>query len=171
MSKLQIIVAPDSRLLKMSKPVLELTKDITRLLDNMLETMYKSNGIGLAAPQVGILSRIVVMDCSYKDNPKKAYKFINPEILEFSSEQSEFEEGCLSLPEQFAKVSRPKTILVKYVNESGQSKKIKLSGIEATCLQHEIDHLDGKLFVDHISKLKRSRIIQKLNKYKNKIKT
>ena len=166
MSKLKIIVAPDARLLKVSNPVAQVNKEIQGLLNEMLEIMYKSNGIGLAAPQVGVLSRLVVMDCSDKNNKRKAYKFVNPEVLSESPDTSEFEEGCLSLPTQFAKVTRPSTVEIKYQNESGKSIKDKFSGIEATCLQHEIDHLNGKLFVDHISKLKRNRIIKKLEKYK-----
>ena len=166
MSSLQIIIAPDPRLLKISKPVSEINKKIKYLLDDMLEIMYKSNGIGLAAPQVGILSRLIVMDCSDKNNNKKPLKFINPEILNTSRETSEFEEGCLSLPTQFAKVERPEVVLVKYKDENGKNNKKKFYGLEATCLQHEIDHLNGKLFVDHISKLKRNRIFQKLLKHK-----
>lgn len=166
MSSLQIIIAPDPRLLEISNPITEINSKVKTLLDDMLETMYKSNGIGLAAPQVGILSRLIVMDCSEKGNKKKPFKFVNPEILETSSEKSVFEEGCLSLPTQFAKVERPKFVLVEYKDENGNKYKKKFYGLEATCLQHEIDHLNGKLFVDHISKLKRSRIIQKLQKYK-----
>ena len=169
MSKLQIIIAPDNRLLKISKPVSEINKKIRVLLDDMLETMYESNGIGLAAPQVGVLNRMIVMDCSDKNNKREALKFINPEILEMSQNKSEFEEGCLSLPTQFAKVERPETIFLQYEDETGKKNKKKFSGIEAICLQHEIDHLNGKLFVDHISKLKRNRIIQKLKKYKKQI--
>jgi len=168
MSSLQIIIAPDPILLKTAKPVSEINQKIKSLLDDMLEIMYKSNGIGLAAPQVGILSRLIVMDCSDKNNKKSPLKFINPEILEISREMSEFEEGCLSLPAQFAKVERPEVVFVKYKDENGKNNKKKFYGIEATCLQHEIDHLNGKLFVDHISKLKRNRILQKLKKYKKK---
>ena len=168
MSSLQIIIAPDPRLLKMSKPVSEINQKIKSLLDDMLKIMYKSNGIGLAATQVGILSQLIVMDCSDKNNNKKPLKFINPEILETSRETSEFEEGCLSLPAQFAKVERPEVVFVKYKDENGKNNKKKFYGLEATCLQHEIDHLNGKLFVDHISKLKRNRILQKLLKYKKK---
>ena len=166
MSSLQIIIAPDPRLLEISRPVSEINKKIKTLLDDMLETMYKSNGIGLAATQVGILSRLIVMDCSEKNNKKKPLKFINPEMLEISSDKSEFEEGCLSLPTQFAKVERPEVIFVQYKDENGKNNKKRFFGIEATCLQHEIDHLNGKLFIDHISKLKSNRILQKLQKYK-----
>ena len=166
MSNLKIIIAPDPRLLEVSKPVTVINNKVKDLLKDMLEIMYKSNGIGLAAPQVGVLKRLVVMDCSEKNTQKKPFKFINPEILNLSSEKSEFEEGCLSLPTQYAKVERPSNIEVKYEDENGKKFKKKFSGIEATCLQHEIDHLDGKLFVDHISKLKKNRIIKKLEKIK-----
>ncbi len=166
MSDLNIIIAPDPRLLRVSKPVEEINNDIKKLLDDMLHTMYESNGIGLAAPQVGILKRLIVMDCSEKNTKKKPLKFINPEILRFSSERSEFEEGCLSLPTQYAKVERPSNINVQYKDENGKKILKNFSGIEATCLQHEIDHLDGKLFVDHLSKLKKNRIIKKLEKFK-----
>ena len=166
MSNLKIIIAPDPRLLEVSKPVTVINNEVKDLLKDMLEIMYKSNGIGLAAPQVGVLKRLVVMDCAEQGTKKKPLKFINPEILNLSSEKSEFEEGCLSLPTQYAKVERPSIIEVKYEDENGKKIKKKFSGIEATCLQHEIDHLDGKLFVDHISKLKKNRIIKKLEKIK-----
>ena len=166
MTRLKIIIAPDPRLLQISKPIKEITQEVKIFLDKMLHTMYDSNGIGLAAPQVGVLSRLIVMDCSDKNNKKKSFKFINPEILEFSNDIVEFEEGCLSLPTQFAKVDRPESILVRFKDETGKKIQKRFYGIEATCLQHEIDHLNGKLFVDHISKLKKNRIIKKLEKIK-----
>ena len=166
MSNLKIIIAPDPRLLEVSKHVTLINNEVKDLLKDMLEIMYKSNGIGLAAPQVGVLKRLVVMDCSDQTIKKKPLKFINPEILNLSSEKSEFEEGCLSLPTQYAKVERPSSIEVRYEDENGKKIKKNFSGIEAICLQHEIDHLDGKLFVDHISKLKKNRIIKKLEKIK-----
>ena len=166
MSNLKIIIAPDPRLLEVSKPVKEVNNDIKNLLEDMLQVMYRSNGIGLAAPQVGILKRLVVMDCSDKNTKKEPLKFVNPEILNLSSDKSEFEEGCLSLPTQYAKVERPSNIEVEYKDENGNKYRKSFSGIEATCLQHEIDHLNGKLFVDHISKLKKNRIIKKLEKIK-----
>ena len=166
MSNLKIIIAPDSRLLEVSKPVKEVNNDIKNLLEDMLQVMYRSNGIGLAAPQVGILKRLIVMDCSDKNTKKEPLKFVNPEILNLSSDKSEFEEGCLSLPTQYAKVERPSNIEVEYKDENGNKYRKNFSGIEATCLQHEIDHLNGKLFVDHISKLKKNRIINKLEKIK-----
>ena len=166
MSNLKIIIAPDERLLKVSKPVKEVNGEIKLLLEDMLETMYKSNGIGLAAPQVGILKRLVVMDCSNQNKKTRPLKFVNPEILNLSSDKSEYEEGCLSLPTQFAKVERPSFIAVTYQDENGKKINKNFSGLEATCLQHEIDHLNGKLFVDHVSKLKKSRILKKLEKIK-----
>ena len=166
---MQIIVAPDSRLNQISKKVEIIDDSIKATLDQMLECMYQNNGIGLAAPQVGILKRLVVIDCSDNKDMKKPLKLINPEITELSKNISEFEEGCLSLPSQYAKVIRPSEITLKYRNIEGLICESKFSGLEATCIQHEIDHLDGKLFVDHISKLKKNIIIKKLKKFKKKI--
>ena len=168
MSNLKIIIAPDPRLLEVSKPVVLIDNYIKTLLEDMLETMYASHGIGLAAPQVGILKRLIVMDCSDKHSKKKPIKFVNPKILNLSSEKNEFEEGCLSLPTQYSKVERPSNIKVQYEDENGKKVIKNFSGIESTCLQHEIDHLDGKLFVDHISKLKKRRILKKLENLKKK---
>ena len=166
MSNLKIIIAPDHRLLEVSKPVKDINREVKLLLEDMLETMYKSNGIGLAAPQVGILKRLIVMDCIDQNNKKNPLKFINPEIVNISSDKSEYEEGCLSLPTQFAKVERPSHIEVTYQDENGKKINKNFSGLEATCLQHEIDHLNGKLFVDHVSRLKKNRILKKLEKIK-----
>ena len=166
---MQIIVAPDSRLNQISKKVEIIDDSIKATLDQMLECMYQNNGIGLAAPQVGILKRLVVIDCSDNKDKKKPLKLINPEITKLSKNISEFEEGCLSLPSQYAKVIRPSEITLKYKNIEGLICESKFSGLEATCIQHEIDHLDGKLFVDHISKLKKNIIIKKLKKFKKKI--
>ncbi len=166
---MQIIVAPDSRLNQISKKVEIIDDSIISTLDQMLECMYQNNGIGLAAPQVGILKRLVVIDCSENKDIKKPLKLINPEIIKFSKNISEFEEGCLSLPSQYAKVIRPSEITLKYRNTEGLICESEFSGLEATCIQHEIDHLDGKLFVDHISKLKKNIIIKKLKKLKKKI--
>ena len=166
---MQIIVAPDSRLNQISKIVEIIDDSIVSTLDQMLECMYQNNGIGLAAPQVGILKRLVVIDCSDNKDKKKPLKLINPEIIKLSKNTSEFEEGCLSLPSQYAKVIRPSEITLKYKNIEGLICESKFSGLEATCIQHEIDHLDGKLFVDHISKLKKNIIIKKLKKLKKKI--
>ena len=166
---MQIIVAPDSRLNQVSKKVEIIDDSIISTLNQMLECMYQNNGIGLAAPQVGILKRLVVIDCCDNKDKKKPLKLINPEITKLSKNISEFEEGCLSLPSQYAKVIRPSEITLKYKNTEGLICESEFSGLEATCIQHEIDHLDGKLFVDHISKLKKSIIIKKLKKLKNKI--
>ena len=165
---MEIIIAPDSRLNQVSKKVESFDNTVISILNQMLECMYNNNGIGLAAPQVGILKRLVVVDCSDKNNIKKPIKLINPEIVKSSSEITEFEEGCLSLPTQYAKVKRPAEIIVKFQNIEGIFCQESFSGIEATCIQHEIDHLDGKLFVDHVSKLKKNFIIKKLIKFKNK---
>ena len=165
---MEIIIAPDSRLNQVSKKVEIFDNTVISILNQMLECMYNNKGIGLAAPQVGILKRLVVVDCSDKNNIKKPIKLINPEIIKSSSEISEFEEGCLSLPTQYAKVKRPAEIIVKFQNIEGIFCQESFSGIEATCIQHEIDHLDGKLFVDHVSKLKKKIIIKKLIKFKNK---
>ena len=166
---MQIIIAPDSRLNQISRKVEIIDDSIISILDQMLKCMYQNNGIGLAAPQVGILKRLVVIDCSDNKDIKKPLKLINPEITELSKNISEFEEGCLSLPSQYAKVVRPSKITLKYTNIEGLICESIFSGLEATCIQHEIDHLDGKLFVDHISKLKKNIIIKKLKKLKKKI--
>ena len=168
MSKLKLIIAPDTRLNQVSLKVKSCDKVIKSTLDDMLECMYQSNGIGLAAPQVGILQRLIVVDCSEDRNKTKPLKLINPEITNFSKELAEFEEGCLSLPNHFAKIRRPKEISVRYINDKGNFKEKLFYGLQATCIQHEIDHLNGILFVDHISKLRKSIIINKLIKYKKK---
>ncbi len=166
---MQIIIAPDSRLNKVSKKVDIIDKSIISILNEMLECMYKNNGIGLAAPQVGILKRLVVIDCSQNEETKNPFKFINPEITKLSKNTSDFEEGCLSLPSQYSKVTRPDKITLRFKNIEGMVCEKDFSGLEATCIQHEIDHLNGKLFVDHISKLKKNIIIKKLIKLKKKI--
>ena len=134
----------------------------------MLECMYKNKGIGLAAPQVGILKRLIVIDCSQNEETRKPLKFINPEITKLSKNTSDFEEGCLSLPSQYSNVTRPDKITLRFKNTEGLICENEFSGLEATCIQHEIDHLNGKLFVDHISKLKKNIIIKKLIKLKKK---
>ena len=166
---MQIIIAPDSRLNQISKKVKIIDDSIISTLNQMLECMYQNNGIGLAAPQVGILKRLIVIDCSDSKDTNKPLKLINPEIVKLSKDISEFEEGCLSLPSQYAKVTRPSEITLKYKNTEGLLCETEFSGLEATCIQHEIDHLDGKLFVDHISKLKKNIKIKKLKKFKKKI--
>ena len=165
-NNLKLIIAPDYRLNQVSKKVDLVDQNILDTLEQMLEVMYDSNGIGLAAPQVGILKRIIVMNCSSEHAQKAAFKFINPKIIKLSDNMSEYEEGCLSLPTQFAKVVRPSEVKVEYINEKGKKIVKVFTNLEAICLQHEIDHLDGKLFVDHISKLRKNLILRKLKKYK-----
>ena len=163
---MQIIIAPDTRLNQVAVDVKNIDKTIELTLDRMLNCMYENNGIGLAATQVGLSKRLVVIDCSSGDNIKKPIKFINPEVIELSESNIEFEEGCLSLPNQYANVTRPNFVIVKYRDIKGKLHKNKFEGLEGTCIQHEIDHLNGKLFVDHISKLRKQIILKKLRKFK-----
>jgi peptide deformylase len=161
-----ILIHPEPKLRKKALPVTVVSDQLLTLADDMLETMYDAPGIGLAAPQVGVTKRIIVVDVSKSENDKHSYKMINPEIIWTSDQFVDYEEGCLSLPEQYAQVKRPEEIHLSYVDPEGTVQNLKTSGILATCIQHEIDHLDGKLFVDHISKLRRDFIIRKLKKYK-----
>jgi peptide deformylase len=163
---MQIIVAPDIRLTHVASNIKNIDKTIELTLDRMLNCMYENNGIGLAATQVGLSKRLVVIDCSSGDNKKNPIKFINPEVVELSESNIEFEEGCLSLPDQYANVIRPSFVVVKYRDIKGKLHKNKFEGLEGTCIQHEIDHLNGKLFVDHISKLRKQIIFKKLKKLK-----
>ena len=167
MAVLEILTIPDPRLKHKSSKIDFFDVKLKKIVKDMYETLYASgNGIGLAAPQVGILKRLVVIDCSEDRNLNKPIKFINPEIISLSKNIAEFEEGCLSLPKQFAKVKRPAEVNIRYLNIKGKVCEEKFDGLEATCIQHEIDHLNGKLFVDHISKLKKNFIIKKLKKIK-----
>ena len=163
---MKIITAPDIRLTQVAVDVKNIDKNIVLTLDRMLNCMYENNGIGLAATQVGLSERIIVIDCSSGDNKKKPIKFINPEVVELSENNIEFEEGCLSLPDQYANVTRPNFVVIKYRDIKGKLHKSKFEGLEGTCIQHEIDHLNGKLFVDHISKLRKQIIFKKLKKLK-----
>ena len=166
MATLPIIVAPDLRLAKKAKPVAKVDDSVRRLMDDMLETMYLAPGIGLAAPQVGALKRVIVVDCAKSDEDPAPYKIANPEILWRSDELMTNSEGCLSLPEHYADVSRPKEIRLRYLDEQNEIRELHAKGLLATCIQHEIDHLEGVLFVDHISALKRNIILRKLAKAK-----
>ena len=169
MSKRNIVIEPDPILRRKSEPLEEVNNDLRKLMDEMLETMYEAPGIGLAAVQVGILKRLIVIDVS-KDKEKKDPLFlINPEIIFKSNKTSTYEEGCLSLPGHFAEVERPAECHLNFVDYNGNKKDIKANGLLATCIQHEIDHLDGILFIDHISKLKRDMIIKKLKKSKKEL--
>ena len=160
MALIPIILIPDPVLRKVASPVAEITDGIRQLLDDMAETMYDAPGIGLAAPQVNISERIIVMDCSRDEEPE-LYKMINPEIVASSQERSVLEEGCLSIPNQTADVERPAHVDVRYLDVDGNEQMLHCEGLLAACVQHEIDHLDGVLFIDHISRLKRDMIVRK----------
>jgi peptide deformylase len=166
MAILPILIAPDPRLKKKADPVEAVDDRIVKLTGDMLETMYAAPGIGLAAPQVGILERVVVIDVAGKDEPPQPLRMINPEILSRSQETAVYEEGCLSLPEQYAEVVRPKAVRVRFLDETGAEREMDAEGLLATCIQHEIDHLDGTLFIDHLSMLKRNMIMRRLQKQK-----
>lgn len=159
-----ILLIPDPVLRKVSEPVTSITKDIRALADDMLETMYDAPGVGLAAIQIGVPKRIVVIDTARKEEERNPEVYINPEIIARSEELSDYEEGCLSIPEYYEHVTRPTRVTVKYLNIKGQEKTVEADGLLATCLQHEIDHLDGKLFIDYLSKLKRDRVNKKFQK-------
>lgn len=166
MAILPIIIAPDPRLKRVSRPVDRVDDDIRRLMDDLLETMYEAPGIGLAAPQAGVLTRVIVIDASDKDEPPRPLLMANPTIVETSSETAIHEEGCLSLPEQFSDVTRPVRATFRYLDRDDEPRELVAEGLVATCILHEIDHLDGVLFVDHISALKRNIILRKLTKAK-----
>ena len=165
----RILTEPNIILRQKSLPVEAVDKDLQKLMDDMLETMYAAPGIGLAAIQVGVAKRVIVMDIAQKDGPKNPMFFINPEIIEKSNNNSTYEEGCLSVPGQFAEIERPDKCHVKYLDYSGKKQEIKAEGMLATCIQHEMDHLEGILFIDYLSKLKQSMIIKKLSKQKKAI--
>jgi len=165
----EILIEPNEILRKKSLNVEKVDKDLQNLMDDMLETMYAAPGIGLAAIQIGIPKRVIVLDLASKDEPKNPMHFINPEIIEKSNNNLTYEEGCLSVPGQFAEIDRPDKCHLKYLDYYGQPKEIKAEGMLATCIQHEIDHLEGILFIDYLSKLKKSMIIKKLSKQKKVI--
>ena len=164
-----IITVPNELLKKTSDPIEKVGDNEKKLVKDLFETMYNSNGIGLAAVQVGILKRILVIDVSTKEEKKNPMCFINPVIKKISDEKSVYEEGCLSIPDTFIEIERPKICDVEYVNLEGKLKYIKCDGLLSTCLQHEINHLDGKLIIDHLSKLKREIIIKKISKDKKNL--
>ncbi|HEX5932714.1 MAG TPA: peptide deformylase [Pseudorhizobium sp.] len=159
-----LIILPDPLLRQVSKAVEQVDSEITRLADDMLETMYDAPGIGLAAIQIGVPRRMLVIDVSREDEENKPMVFINPEIVASSDERSVYEEGCLSIPDYYAEVERPATVTVNYVDRDGKQQAIEADGLLATCLQHEIDHLNGVLFIDHISRLKREMVVKKFTK-------
>ena len=166
MSIKPIITVPNEVLKKISDPVEKVGENEKKLIKDLFDTMYKSNGIGLAAVQVGILKRILVIDVSTKDEKQNPLCFINPVIKKISDEKSVYEEGCLSIPDTFIEIERPKICEVEYIDLDGKLKNIKCDGLLSTCLQHEINHLDGKLIIDHLTKLKRDIIIKKISKNK-----
>ncbi|HTW50964.1 MAG TPA: peptide deformylase [Stellaceae bacterium] len=166
MAVLPIITAPDPRLKLVAKPVAKVDASVRRLMDDMLDTMYGSIGIGLAAPQVGVAQRIIVIDVAREGEKPKPMRIANPEIIWRSTETTIANEGCLSVPEHYADVSRAAAITLRYIDHENEIREIAADGLLATCLQHEIDHLDGVLFVDHISALKRGMILRKLAKAK-----
>ena len=162
----QILTEPNEILRKKSLPVDSVDKDLQILMDDMLETMYAAPGIGLAAIQVGIPKRVIVLDIEQKEGNKKPLFFVNPEIIQKSKNLSTYEEGCLSVPGQFAEINRPDKCHIKYLDYYGEKKEINAEGMLATCIQHEMDHLEGILFIDYLSKLKKTMIIKKLSKQK-----
>lgn len=166
MAVLSIITAPDPRLKVKCEPVDAVDSAVRRLMDDMLDTMYLAPGIGLAAPQVGVTRRVLVIDVSPKDGPAEPLCMANPEIVWRSETIIPYEEGCLSLPEQYAEVERPERVRVRYRDESDAVRELEAEGLLATCVQHEMDHLDGIIFVDHVSSLKRRMILRRLQKMK-----
>jgi len=162
----QILTEPNEILRKKSLPVDSVDKDLQILMDDMLETMYAAPGIGLAAIQVGIPKRVIVLDIEQKEGNKKPLFLVNPEIIQKSKNLSTYEEGCLSVPGQFAEIDRPDKCHIKYLDYYGEKKEINAEGMLATCIQHEMDHLEGILFIDYLSKLKKTMIIKKLSKQK-----
>ena len=166
MSVKDIITVPSEILKKISEPVEKIGSNEKKLINDLFETMYNSKGIGLAAVQVGILKRILVIDVSTKDETKNPLSFINPTIKNLSDETSIYEEGCLSIPETFIEIERPKICEVEYIDIDGKKRNLKCDGLLSTCIQHEINHLDGKLIIDHLSKLKKDMIIKKISKSK-----
>lgn len=159
-----IIILPDKQLRLISKPVEKITPDIRTLVDDMFQTMYDAPGIGLAAIQVAVPLRLITMDISKKEGEKEPRVFINPEILSSSEEMSVYEEGCLSIPDYYEEVERPARVRVRFMDIEGKVQEEDADGLYATCIQHEIDHLNGVLFVDYLSKLKRDRVMKKFTK-------
>ena len=165
----EILTEPNEILRKKSLLVDQVDGDIQKLMDDMLETMYLAPGIGLAAIQVGVPKRVIVLDIARKDEPKNPMYFINPEIITKSKDSLAYEEGCLSVPGQFAEITRSSNCYIKYLDYYGQPQELKAEGLIATCIQHEIDHLEGILFIDYLSKLKKTMIVKKLSKEKKQL--
>ena len=165
----QILTEPNKTLREKSLPVEIVDNDLRKLMDDMLETMYAAPGIGLAAIQIGVPKRVIVLDIDQKEGQKNPLFFINPEIVKKSQTNSIYEEGCLSVPGQFAEIERPENCHIKYLDYRGEAKEIEAKGMLATCIQHEIDHLEGVLFIDYLSNLKKSMIVKKLSKQKKSL--
>ena len=165
----KILTEPNKILRQKSLKVEKVDEDLQRLMNDMVETMYAAPGIGLAAIQVGVAKRVIVIDISQKEGIKKPMFFVNPEIVSKSENNSTYEEGCLSVPGQFAEIDRPDSCHIRYLDYDGQPKELKARGMLATCIQHEMDHLEGILFIDYLSKLKKTMIIKKLSKQKKAI--
>ena len=165
-----IIIHPDPRLKKVCAPVPDLSDALRSLADDMLQTMYDAPGIGLAAPQIGVLSRVIVMDCVKEEGeaPKPLVMF-NPEIIAASDEQNTYDEGCLSIPDQYGEVTRPKVVDVRWIDRDGHEQTDTFDDLWATCVQHEIDHLNGKLFIDHLGAMRRQMITRKMQKLKREM--
>ncbi|SFE39496.1 peptide deformylase [Roseivivax sediminis] len=168
--KRSIIIHPDPRLKKPAAPVADLSDDLRRLAGDMLETMYDAPGIGLAAPQVGVLSRLIVLDCvKDEDAEPRPLVMFNPEVLAASEERKVYEEGCLSIPDQYADVERPAQVRVGWLDRDGNPREEEFDGLWAVCVQHEIDHLNGKLFIDYLGPMKRQMITRKMQKLKREM--
>tara|TARA_E500000178_G_C17011687_1_gene750885 strand:+ start:1156 stop:1680 length:525 start_codon:yes stop_codon:yes gene_type:complete len=165
----KILTEPDPFLREKSKKVEIVNDEIRSLMDDMLDTMYAAPGIGLAAIQIGVPKRVIVIDLAREDEKKTPLYFVNPEIISNSDTDSSYEEGCLSVPGQFAEISRPNKCKVKFLNYNGVEQILETEGLLATCIQHEMDHLEGILFIDHLSKLKKNMIIKKLSKHKKSL--
>lgn len=164
MALLPILVAPDPRLKVKAQPVENVDDSIRRLMDNMLETMYAAPGIGLAAPQVGVAKQILVIDTAREGEPQAPLRIVNPLVVWSSDDENTYEEGCLSVPEHYADVTRPARVRVRYLDYQNEIRELEADGLLATVLQHEIDHLQGVLFIDHLSTLRRGMILRKLGK-------
>jgi len=164
MAVLPILTAPDPRLKLVSEPVETVDTATRKLLDDMIETMYEAPGIGLAAVQVGVARRLLVLDVSGEDDARTPLCFINPELVWASDEYATYNEGCLSVPEHYAEVDRPARVRVRYLDHDGVAREVEADGLLATCLQHEMDHLDGVLFIEHLSRLRRDMILRKLRR-------
>ena len=166
MALLPILTAPDPALKKISQPVKQVDASVRKLMDDMLETMYHAPGIGLAAPQVAVLKRVIVLDLAREGEAPQPLRFANPEVVWVSDDDATYNEGCLSVPEHYADVVRPAACRVRFLDQDNKQQEVAAEGLLATCLQHEIDHLDGVLFIDHLTSLKRNIILRKLLKAK-----